>query len=400
MMMQAADPSRSFDVVVVGGGPAGATAAADLARVGRTVLLLDREGRTKPCGGAVPARLLTDFAVPESQLKARVGSARMIGPSGLRVDMAVGGSFVGMVDRADFDPWLRKRAAEAGAQRVDGAFTGAVNARNGGVEVSYTRNDGVPEKVAARMLVGADGANSAVRRAVFAREERPPYVFAYHEIVRSPGHGARGFDARRSDVHYDGRVSPDFYGWVFPHGETTSVGVGSAVKGFDFRAAAAVLREKAGLEDQETIRSEGAPLPLKPLKRWDNGRNVLLAGDAAGAVAPSSGEGIWYAMLCGRLAAEAAGEFLDTANPRALATARARFMRDHGRIFMVLRFMQGFWYSSDRRRERFVAICRDADVQRLIWESYQTKAFVRADPMAHVRVFLKDLGHLFRMAFQ
>ncbi len=75
-------------------------------------------------------------------------------------------------------------------------------------------------------------------------------------------------------------------------------------------------------------------------------------------------------------------------------------MRDHGRIFMVLRFMQRFWYSSDRRRERFVAICGDADVQRLIWESYQTKGFVRTDPMAHVRVFFKDLGHLIRMAFQ
>ncbi|MBV8971890.1 MAG: geranylgeranyl diphosphate reductase, partial [Sphingomonadaceae bacterium] len=57
--------------------------------------------------------------------------------------------------------------------------------------------------------------------------------------------------------------------------------------------------------------------------------------------------------------------------------------------------MQYFWYSSDKRRERFVTICDDADVQRLTWQAYMNKELVRADPMAHVRIFLKDLGHLF-----
>jgi geranylgeranyl reductase len=100
------------------------------------------------------------------------------------------------------------------------------------------------------------------------------------------------------------------------------------------------------------------------------------------------------------MAAEAVGECLASGNPKALAAARKSFMRAHGRIFLVLGFMQRFWYGGDRRRERFVAICKDADVQRLIWESYQTKTFVRSDPLAHIRVFFKDLGHLVKMAFQ
>ena len=70
-------------------------------------------------------------------------------------------------------------------------------------------------------------------------------------------------------------------------------------------------------------------------------------------------------------------------------------MRAHGRVFMVLGFMQWFWYASDKRRETFVKICRDPDVQRLTWESYMNKKLVRRDPMAHVRVFFKDLAHLF-----
>ena len=390
----------NYDVVVVGGGPAGATTATDLARAGRSVLLIDRQGRIKPCGGAVPARLMEDFDIPAHLLTARIRSARMVAPSGARVEMGTGGSFVGMVDRESFDGWLRTRAGDAGAAVWAATFTGATRRDDGLLEISVTRKDGTFDTVRARIIVGADGANSPVRRTLFGKEKTPPYVFAYHEIVRSPKQGEAGFDPQRCDVYYQGRISPDFYGWVFPHGETTSIGVGCAIKGFDLKAATRRLRAEAGLSEAETLREEGAPLPLKPLRRWDNGRDAILVGDAAGVVAPSSGEGIWYAMLCGRMAAEAVGECLASGNPKALAAARKSFMRAHGRIFLVLGFMQRFWYGGDRRRERFVAICKDADVQRLIWESYQTKTFVRSDPMAHIRVFFKDLGHLVKMAFQ
>jgi geranylgeranyl reductase len=69
-------------------------------------------------------------------------------------------------------------------------------------------------------------------------------------------------------------------------------------------------------------------------------------------------------------------------------------MRAHGMVFRILGIMQWFWYSSDKRRERFVSICQDPDVQRLTWDSYMNKKIKRADPMAHVRIFMKDVAHL------
>ena len=177
-----------------------------------------------------------------------------------------------------------------------------------------------------------------------------------------------------------------------------SIGTGSANKGFSLKGSVADLRQLTGLDKTETIRKEGAPIPLKPLKKWDNGRDVLLAGDAAGVVAPASGEGIYYAMLGGRLAAEAVDLCLATGNAKALLTARKRFMKDHGTVFFVLGIMQRFWYGSDGMRERFVKMCEDKDVQRLTWESYTEKKLVRKDPLAHLKIFIKDTAHLLGLA--
>lgn len=388
---------RVHDVVVVGGGPSGATAAETLARMGRNVLFVDPQNRIKPCGGAIPTKAISEFEIPECQLKAKVRGARIIAPSRYDVEMKIGDiGYVGMVDRDVFDPFLRDRAEAAGAKRLIGALKSVSDNADGTLDLVISSGlDTEPIRIRARAVIGADGANSQVRRQMFRPDQKPPYVFAYHEIVRSPQSGGRNaFNPHRCDVVYDGEISPDFYGWVFPHGEQTSVGCGSAIKGHSLREATRKLRVESGLSDAETVRTEGAPLPLKPMKRWDNGRNVILTGDAAGTVAPSSGEGIYYAMLAGRLCAEAVEEMLVTGRARALKTARKRFMKDHGRVFFILGLLQYFWYSSDKRREQFVKMCADPDVQRLTWESYLNKRLVRRDPLAHLRVFVKDVRQL------
>lgn len=384
-----------YDVVIVGGGPSGATAAQDLAETGRHVALIDRAGRIKPCGGAIPPRLIQDFDIPDDQLVARITTARMISPTARHVDIPIENGFVGMVDREHFDEFLRARAQKAGAERLTGTFT-RIERDGAGTHVVYRdKVSGEEKRLTTKLVIGADGARSNVARAEVPGGDTIPYVIAYHEIIEAPESAA--YDPNRCDVIYDGAISPDFYGWVFPHGPQASVGMGTGKDGVDLKSATAALRESSGLAGCKTIRKEGAPIPLKPLSRWDNGQDVLLAGDAAGVVAPSSGEGIYYAMVGGRVAALAAEACLDSGRVKDLQLARKYFMKEHKTVFRVLGAMQDAYYRSDDRRERFVSLCHDIDVQRLTFEAYMNKKLVKARPMAHLKIMAKNIGHLTRL---
>ena len=396
----------SYDAVVIGGGPSGAIAAEELALAGSSVAVIDRAGRIKPCGGAIPPRLIRDFKIPDHLLVAKIRCARMISPSRQKVDIHIDNGFVGMVNRGEFDEYLRQRAAGAGATRLTGQFS-RIHPPEAGpwrrveIETGHEKDTPIKQVIRTKLVIGADGARSQVAKQSVPGADRGKTVFAYHEILRRPQAQLAqqaDYDPDRCDVYYQGEISPDFYGWMFPHGDCLSIGTGSMDKGFSLRHATGLLKQRAGLDQCELLRKEGAPIPLKPLPRWDDGHNVVLAGDASGVVAPASGEGIYYAMLGGQLAAKAGMAFLKSADSRDLKLARKTFMKAHGRIFFILGLLQRFWYQTEKRREQFVKICRDKDVQQLTFDAYMNKALVRRRPMAHLRILMKDIAHLLGFA--
>ena len=167
-----------FDILIIGGGPCGATAASELAEKGFKVALLDRAGRIKPCGGAIPPILIDEFDIPETQLVAKVNTARMISPSFREVDIPIENGFVGMVDREHFDEFLRTRAAEKGAYRLTGTFQ-KIDRSGNFPKIHYKdKLSGKKQTILARLVIGADGARSNVARSEIPNGTDIPYVIA------------------------------------------------------------------------------------------------------------------------------------------------------------------------------------------------------------------------------
>ncbi|MBX7159978.1 MAG: geranylgeranyl reductase family protein [Acidimicrobiia bacterium] len=321
------------DVVVVGGGPAGAAAAAHCAAAGLDVLVVDKAGfpRDKTCGDGLTAgalRELEGLGIDVPKIAQQVRRTEVIGPYGTRVTfdatLASGAWLIGVVARFELDERVLGRAVDLGASHADGlTFSGLSQGRDG-VDVVLD-GAGATTTVAARYVIGADGAQSRVRTAAFGPSE-----------TRMPGMQAlrQYFDTPESDlltVTFRADLLPG-YGWIFPlPGGGVNIGVGvqrdPAHHGVETLAAltndkgrvglrglaelyrrflaAPEVRERIGSRPEAASRIQAWPIPSDPdLAELVAGR-VLLAGDAARVVDPMTGEGIGQALLTGRLAAEA-----------------------------------------------------------------------------------------------
>jgi menaquinone-9 beta-reductase len=308
---------RSFDVVVVGAGPAGSIAALVLARGGARVALADKASfpRDKACGDLVGPRgvqLLAELGVHVPD--AGQGSDLLaVGPSGWASKLPAfpGRTYAGhgvVVPRTVFDNALREAAVAAGATPVQARIT-AVDAGHDGTVRAVIAGDG--QRLAAGVVIGADGALSPLARLTGMLDpDAALWGFAIRAYLPAevPLPLLVLLDARPWHI-YPG------YGWLFPGADgQANVGIGV---GLGHTRRQAPLRDDlarfcALLAARGHIAPGAGPGPVTGgwLRMGGTGTpaaagNVLLAGDAAGLINPLQGEGIAPAMVSARLAAEA-----------------------------------------------------------------------------------------------
>ncbi|GBE28780.1 putative oxidoreductase/MT0587 [bacterium BMS3Bbin03] len=289
-----------FDVIIVGLGPAGSSTAYQLASRGHRVLALEKEKmpRYKPCGGCLSRKIeniLDDDFKPLVEETIYNVILTFQGEGEIRVESKEPIAYMVMRDR--FDHFLAQKAAAAGAEVHDNEPVTGIEMRYGEVVVHTKKGT-----YRAQYLVGADGVNGVVGRALGYGPKRNIAVALEGEANVSP----EDLRQLRGTMRLDMGCIPYGYGWVFPKQDHWSLGVGS-VKNLARHPGSyySVFLEEQGLEgkiQQEKRRGYRIPLFAGRGSQITKGRS-LLVGDAAALVDPFLGEGIYYAVRSGQLAA-------------------------------------------------------------------------------------------------
>jgi geranylgeranyl reductase family protein len=296
---------RRYDVAIIGAGPAGSAAAIALARRGASVLLADRARfpRDKTCGGGVTgrARAAAPCSIDEV-VEAVVTEADLRSVDGRFVRRAGRSPLVYMTQRWRLDHHVASQAAAAGADFRDDARCSAIELGRDGATL-----DVEGERIHARIVIGADGANGTAASQLGLGGNRALMLAleGHLELELAPPALRKGQLVLESGSIRGG------YAWSFPKADHLNIGIGGWIdEGPELRARLAQFCRRLDVDPDALEPLRGHRLPLRAFRSRLASENACVVGDAAGLVDPLTGDGIYESFLSGRLAAEACVERL------------------------------------------------------------------------------------------
>jgi digeranylgeranylglycerophospholipid reductase len=348
-MAKRLETRASYDVIVVGAGPGGASAAGKCAENGLRVALLEKCQRPgmKVCAGGLDIRILREFDIDDSVIQCHTKKHILYAPSERRcmteeIESAV-------VYRKDFDPYLVERAVDAGVTLLTSSCCLGVLKEGNQVTGVTAKTPGGPKKLLAKIVIAADGFHSITARSAGLQPHYRPsdiglaiqcetYVKQESEVIADTKHFFYGSD-----------VSPCGFGWIYPKKHGYNVGLGSLLSHvkegrlkrnlqyliYEHPIASGILSNITWKSD---IQAACLPLRLSPKMCGDG---ILIVGDAAGQVGPLGGNGIYYAMQAGALAGKVSTEALAEGDVSAirLREYEESFLRKFGNTLRAQRRM-------------------------------------------------------------
>lgn len=335
-----------YDVVVVGAGPAGSTAAKFLSEESLKVLLIDKDKfpREKPCGGGLPFRVLNRFEyIKDEGLIDSYSFGGVVHSSNMKykVEIEKDEHIAAMVLRKKFDFGLVKLAVDSGAILKDGTEVKDIKISKDKVKIFLDDGTSVDSKI----VIGADGIWSIIARKSGLTQRQKGVGMCLFQECRVGGETLDKYFSKKRHCHIHIKLlGTAGYGWVFPKNEHLNIGIGEIKpKGNKLKGKANlkevfinyidILKENNIIPNNLKIgKIQGGALPISLLEKTYSDR-VILCGDAGGFINPISGEGIYYAMASGEIAVKVIVDALKSgdASERFLSRYQKIWKKDFGK---------------------------------------------------------------------
>ncbi len=357
------------DIVIVGAGPAGCYTAEKLADNGYNVTVLEKDpeiGNPMCCAGILGTEGLKNVGPdPKEWALNKLEGGIFYSADGKSSKLSRGKTEAYVIDRAQFDKDLAERAVRAGAEIWLNTRCTNIKQKRDKVELEI-KNENNRKEIESRLVVGAGGTSSIVARTLDLIEEFSPIVCAQAEIV------SKNANSHETKVYLGNDISQHFFGWITPVDGYYRVGLGDTSGNVverlkNFVKGKEILPENAW---NKKVRLTTGPIP-KSNKRKIFGDRVLLVGDAAGHVKPSTGGGIYLGLACAQIAAETAAEALETKpSEEVLKKYPDMVNQEFGQEFQIGERVRNIYQKmSDEDISEFIDLLNEYEIQKMIIEN-------------------------------